>query len=306
MDKAILLKEIILRLIYSEIFEHPLTFNELEQRIKAPSEDLSQALTQLTETELIHFKNGYYFIFEEGNKINRRTSGNEEAERMMPKAQRVGKKIFRFPYVEGVGISGSLSKGVLHDDGDFDYFIITKPNRLWVARTLLILYKKVFLFNSRKHFCVNYFIDTQNLEIEEKNPFTATEIATLIPVAGNVMDSFFEKNIWIANYLRENKKETHFSEVNKPAITRFIVFLTKGKFGEWTDQRFMHLTLKRWERKFGAFDNSTFDLTMKSRKYVSKHHPNNFQQKVLSRMDELLAAYRAEHTDALKKLAIEL
>ena len=306
MDEKTLLKEIILRLIYSEVFQHPLTIDEIEQRVSASSDRISQALKQLTSSSLIYRNNGYYFLFEEGDKIINRSSGNEKAKRMMPKAQRVGMKIFKFPYVEGVGISGSLSKGVLHSDGDFDYFIITQPNRLWVARTLLILYKKVFLFNSRKYFCVNYFIDTKNLEIEEKNPFTATEIATLIPIAGNVMDTFFKENNWINDYLLENNKKTHFTEVKKPAFTRFIVFLTKGKFGEWTDKVFMRLTLKRWERKFGTFDPSTFDLAMKSRKYVSKHHPNNFQQKVLTRMKDLQKKYRSDNVEKLKALDIEL
>jgi len=306
MDEQNIQKELLLRLIYSEVFQHPLTSYELELLVDCTPTQLKHALDELGKNGLVQQKDDHYYIFEEGEKITKRISGNKEAKKMMPKAQQVGRKIFRFPYVEGVGISGSLSKGVLHSDGDFDYFIITQPNRLWVARTLLILYKKIFLFNSRKHFCVNYFIDSQNLEIEEKNPFTATEISTLIPIAGNVMDHFFEQNAWIDSYLRKNEKQVHFDKLKKPAVTRAITFIMKGKFGEFMDRRFMRITLKRWERKFGTFEPTEFELAMKSRKYVSKHHPNNFQDKVLNRLEELTADFKNANAERLNNLGIEL
>ena len=68
------------------------------------------------------------------------------AKEIMPKALKTSNFIAKFPYIECVSLSGALSKGYYDDDdGDFDFFIITKPNRLWIARTLLILYKKIFL-----------------------------------------------------------------------------------------------------------------------------------------------------------------
>ena len=67
------------------------------------------------------------------------------AKNIYQKALTVSRLISKFPYVEGVGISGSLSKGYYDDDGDIDFFIITSPKRLWIARTFLILYKKLFL-----------------------------------------------------------------------------------------------------------------------------------------------------------------
>ncbi len=306
MDQRNLLRGIIQRLLYSEVFQHPLKLEELTGLIAADEKTIQENLELLCSTQLVQQEDGYYYVFDSGTKINRRKSGNDKAQLMMPKAHRIGRKIYRFPYVKGVGISGSLSKGVLHADGDFDYFIITQPNRLWVARTLLILYKKVFLLNSRKHFCVNYFIDTENLEIEEKNPFTATEITTLIPVAGEVMGDFFNANAWTRDYLRKNDKITAFDTVNKPLLSKTITYTLNGKLGEWADQKFMRMTLKRWERKFGSLESDTFDLTMKSRKYISKHHPNNFQRRVLDSLNELKQKYAQLHQEELANLGIEL
>ena len=85
-----------------------------------------------------------------------------------------------FPFVRGVFLSGSISKGFMSESDDIDYFIITAPGRLWLTRTLLILFKKIFLFNSFRNFCLNYFIDSENLYIPEHNRYTATEIVFLI------------------------------------------------------------------------------------------------------------------------------
>ncbi|MFN0037448.1 MAG: nucleotidyltransferase domain-containing protein, partial [Saprospiraceae bacterium] len=60
--------------------------------------------------------------------------------------------------------------------------------------------------------------------------------------------------------------------------------------GGWLDQKAMRLTVGFWKRKFRDLDGSTFDLALKSRRGVSKHHPLHFQQKVLARFEENLRA----------------
>lgn len=306
MNNADLKQQLLLRLIYGEVFAHPLSLIELCALVRGTETEIAAALSSLEGLGLIQHTDNYYFIFDLKNKLERRKTGNAKAETLLPKAWKVGRKIYRFPYVEAVGISGSLSKGVLHEDGDFDFFIITQPNRLWVARTLLILYKKLFLLNSRKHFCVNYFIDTDHLEIEEKNAFTATEIATLLPVAGDAMHAFFTQNKWIENHGRLNERSIHFPKVSKPLMSRMVTGVLNGRFGEWADQMCMRATLRRWKSKFNGFEAETFELTMRSRRYISKHHPNNFQNKVLTRLEDIRQEYVLKHQAILQQEGIQL
>src|SRR4029453_17664939 len=114
----------------------------------------------LCNNGLVHGRDGYFAVAPPGPMIGRRREQEERAASRMNKARRMSRFIGSFPFVRGVMLSGSIDKGVLDEDGDIDYFIITSPGRLWVARTLLILYKKIFLLNSRRDFCVNYFVDT--------------------------------------------------------------------------------------------------------------------------------------------------
>lgn len=299
-------QRILKQLLYSEVFDHPLNEQEIALYTSSSELDLKTALDFLVKEQLILKSEDYYFLFESSTKIAKRIRGEQKANSLRSKAFKVGAFIQRFPFVEGVAISGSLSKGILHDDGDFDFFIITKKNRLWIARTLLVLYKKVFLLNSRKYFCVNYFIDDSSLEISEQNRFTATEIVTLIPIAGEIFPAFYTSNSWTKRFFDTHHQEVAIPNQQKSRFSKSIMWLFKGSFGEKMDLWCMRMTLKRWQKKFNDFDHEKFDLTLKSRRYVSKHHPNDFQTKVLSKYDELTQKFVIQHTATLKKAEIDL
>ncbi len=302
---------ILQQLLYSEVFAHPLTLEELMRFSKVEEavsrEQFQTVLASMEADDLVSCEGQYISVSASKEKIAQREIAAERANALFDKAVRVGTFIHKFPFVKGVGISGSLSKGILHSDGDFDFFIITHPERVWVARTLLILYKKLFLLNSRKYFCVNYFIDSDHLEIEEKNRFTAVEVATLIPVAGAVFDDFYAQNAWVASYFPQGvRTEFETRTPKRPIASRSIQSLMNKRFGDWCDKKAMAITFKRWKKKFGEFDREKFDLTMKTRRYVSKHHPNDFQNKVLQRYENLIREYSKKHAEMLKKHDIQL
>lgn len=297
---------ILRQLAYSEVFNHPLTTTELANFCGMPSKEMQFHLEQLAEERLINREDDFWFLTPRDNKIDRRKAASEQAQKHLKKAHQVGRLINRFPYVRGVAISGSLSKGVLYNDSDFDFFIITDADRLWIARTILILYKKLFLLNSRKYFCVNYFIDTNHLEIEEQNIFTATELFTLLPISGDVFQTFYSNNDWVQRHFPGYESEKQVDQVQKRWLSKTIMYTLKGTLGEQLDTWCLKQTLRRWKRKFNDFDHPKFELTMKSRRYVSKHHPNDFQTKVLRTFAQILTQYTSENEVKLRELNIEL
>ena len=176
----------------------------------------------------------------------------------------------------------------MYDGGDIDYFIITAPKRLWICRTLLVLFKKVFLLNSKKYFCVNYFVDEDNLEIIDKNMFTATEVSYLLPVFNEeLILQLKQKNNWTKEYF------PHFTHPLKLNINasknkkwKGIESLFSEKMGDLLDLWLMKITFKRWQKKFKHFNSSKFELTMRTNRGISKHHPQDFQNKVLGEWNQ--------------------
>jgi len=261
-------------------------------------EDLEIELKLLESRNVIKNINDFIIYNDTDSIVKRRLQGNQHAEKVLPKAIKKGQFIAKFPYVESVSLSGGLSKGYYDDDGDFDFFIITKSRRLWIARTLLILYKKMFLLNNKKYFCVNYFISSTHLEIDEKNIFTATELTTLIPVAGKKnFQKFTDNNTWSNTYLPNiniNKPED-IKDIKKPFITKSLEFILNTKLGDISEAFFRKLTLNKWKTKFTTLSKSELEIAMKSTTDVSKHHPQNFQKKVIQALNKKYLEVKVQH-----------
>ena len=287
-------------LLYFSLFRYPLT----KEEIFAFSGCNNQEGTKLQLKELVNDKvvyniNGFYSLENDASIIQRRLEGNKGAKKIFVKADRMSRLISKFPFVEGVGISGALSKGFFDKDGDIDFFIITSPGRLWIARTLLILYKKIFLLNSKKYFCVNYFVSENALEIQEKNVFTATELVTLIPMYGNgSFHKFYDTNDWahsrFPNQIFGNGLDT-LKPIQKSRFIRYIEKMLGSKLGDHLDSFFLKMTYTKWKVKFKDLNRDHFDVAMKSTKDISKHHPQNFQQKVISRLNEKYMEYEKKY-----------
>lgn len=246
-------------------------------------------MTDLIATNIIANKKEFYFLVSNNESIIQKRLANEQrAIKAERKVKRYSKIISSFPFVEAVCISGSYSKGVLDVEGDIDYFIITKPDRLWLCRTLLILFKKTVLFNSKKYFCVNYFIDENTLEIPDKNSYTATEVVTLIPVNNiKLFTDFVNANSWVSGQFpnhKEERKSAYFDN-KKPGFTMLFEKILSGKMGTRLDNYFLKLTVKTWNKRFPDFNSVDFELNMRSKKTASKHHPQGFQLKILNEVD---------------------
>ncbi|HCI58614.1 MAG TPA: nucleotidyltransferase [Bacteroidetes bacterium] len=272
-------------LAYFKIFEHPLKLREIAALCNISVQETEQNLSFLIEDEMIFDFEQYYSTSRNVAQYSGLRKVKEaEAEKYFIKLKKYAKLLATFPFVRGIAVSGSLSKGVMNPDGDIDYFIITKPGRLWICRTLMILFKKLFLFNSKRYFCVNYFVDENNLQIRDKNIFTATEFVHLIPVFEHscILNVFLFQNNWVHKYYPNlpDWNRNYLVQCNIKLKNAFEFLLKTSVFNP-LEKLCHHITLYYWRKKFPNFKKEKFHLTMRSTKGISKHHPSDFQTKVL-------------------------
>lgn len=294
--KVLILKS----LCYFDIFNHPLKSEELFRLCgsKSDGSEFEHALQELLKSSSCFEFENYYSINSSVQKLVQERKKKEKlAQAYIQKLPFYAKIIKSFPFVKAVSISGSLSKGVMYEKGDIDYFIITQKNRLWICRSLLILFKKVFLLNSRKYFCINYFVDEDNIEITDQNIFTAVEVNHLIPVYNAALvQKMKSKNAWIQDYFPGYTPQSFFpSFEGNGFVKRMLESLFVGKFAERLDLFLMKITFKRWTRKFKNFDREKLELTMRSNRGISKHHPSDYQTKVLSAYQERIEKLNIEN-----------
>lgn len=293
------LQEHVLRtLLYYDIFRYPLNADEIYRFLGIGDVDRSaidSCLASLKDRRMIYQFGDFFSLNANSALIERRIKGNIAAGKFLVIARRKAKLISKFPFVRGVLASGSLSKGYIDEKSDIDFFIITHPGRLWIARTLLVAYKRIFLFNSHKHFCVNYFVDEKHLEIEEKNLFTATELATVLPLHGSTeYEKLQQCNPWLKDFF-PNFQPRSTAEVpvaSLPWGKRFLEKFLNVFFGESLERFCQERTLARWRRHYGkSYSATDFDIAFKSKSYASKNHPSNFQRTVIETYEEKLKSF---------------
>lgn len=294
---------VIKTLLYYDIFNYPLTSSEVHRycSISESESDINQALTDLVHEGHVFRFDHLYSLHNDPDSITRRLAGNHTASEMLPVAQRQARLIAKFPFVRAVMASGSLSKGYMDNDSDLDFFIVTEPGKLWIARTLLVLYKRLFLGNSHKRFCVNYFVDEAHLTIEEKNLFTATELATVIPlVSYSTYTDLHANNSWLKKFFPNYQVRTSETEV---ALKRGFVTGAMEKLlsplAVPLDRLGMWMTFNRWRRLYKNYPQDDFEIAFKTKKHVSKVHPRHFQKSVLERYHDKLVQFRLATGTAL-------
>ena len=276
-------------LLYYEIFDHPLTLEELFYlfpRNSLTKPEFTDRLRGLTANGSLSLFDGYYTLPSlPPGSVELREKREKLAVRRMRIARLMSQMIRRFPFVRGVFLSGDLSKGVAHEESDIDYVIVTNSRRLWVCRTLLVLFKKTILFNSKKYFCLNYFVAEDNLLLEARNYYTATEIAHLKPLYNVEMFlRYMNANSWIKGFF-PNYKVFALSDNETGSGNSFIRWILEIPFKwGWIDSldSFLMKMMKRvWARRYPHFDAAAREKLFRCTPTESCAYAGNFSEKIL-------------------------
>jgi hypothetical protein len=288
-------KDILATLTYFNLFEYPLKKGEIFIFLghTGDMDEFEDALDNLVNESAIFKIGDFYSLDDDYTLAERRNKGNERASALLKKAERAAAIISAFPYVKGVAVSGSLSKHYADENADIDFFIITAANRLWIARTLLHIFKKfTFLFNMQELFCMNYFIDEAEPGIQEINIYTATEIATIMPLRGNgIFDHFFKVNNWTKSFFPNKFMYVPSPKEIKKTWFKFITEkILDNRVGNSMDNYLMRLTEKSWNSKtrMNKKNSKGMVLSMHIGKHFSKPSPDVFQKRLLQRYEKSL------------------
>lgn len=277
-------------LSYFHIFRHALYVGEIHSflRIKIERAELEVVLEYLVSNGKVYCSQSLYTLEDTQSIFLKRLHGSEKAEQKMKTAYNSAQIISAFPFVKCICVSGSLSKGYADEKSDIDFFIVTAHKRLWICRTLLHVFKKLtFLVGKQHSFCMNYFIDEGRQELDEKNLFTATEVATLIPMYNiDAYRSFMQENESLLSSFFPNKDLQALREnktVKRGLLRPLSEWLLNHMWPQRVNEFLMYLTDVKWRRKWQKrnFPMEEYDIAMKTRWYVSKQHPLNYQKKVL-------------------------
>lgn len=195
------LEEAILKtLAYSDIFDYPLTLDELHKYLvtSATKEEIKNCIEN---TNQIGFTENYFYLMGRDEIVRTRKQRELKSIKTFKRAMFYGKVIGKFPFVKMVALTGSLAMLNLSNEIDMDFMLITKPKRLWLARALAVTFGRLIrLLGDR--ICINLLISENALHWKNHDLYSAREICQMIPLSGfEVYYDFRVANSWTQEIL---------------------------------------------------------------------------------------------------------
>lgn len=207
-------KAITKTLIYSDIFNFPLTEDELwyflktdnkvaKKHFKAVITRIPQTLSRIDE---------YYFLKGKETNVKQREKQKTSNEQKILHAKKITRILSYVPTIMFIGISGSVAAGNASKDADIDLFIIVRRDTLWSSRLLLLLMLGLLglrrtktMKKAKNKFCINMILDEHNVSFakDRQDIYTAHEIAQMKPLFDRekTYARFLSANTWIRLFM---------------------------------------------------------------------------------------------------------
>lgn len=273
-------------LIYYDLLDRPLTALEIFRYLPAEKNhqpsffELKKALKQNVWLKKIsETRQGLYYLKNREKLIGQRETKLKTSQIKWKKLKQSAKILSFIPFLRLVAVSGSLTLNNAKPSSDFDLLIITKTNRLWSARILImtvlsIIAKRRHQDRTKDKFCLNCYLTENHLKIEKRakarNLHSAQEygrIILLLEKKRNLYRQFLEKNFWLKNFLSNypwpaspdasqggpNQHTAKIISISPAAekISDLFEKLLSGGFGDWLEEKLGRWQSRRIKNKIG-------------------------------------------------------
>lgn len=190
---------------YADIFDYPLTFEELHRYLigrMVPPDQLHAVMSggdfARNHISRVH---GFYTLPGRENIVRIRKQRAKFSAHQWSRANSYGQLIAGLPYVRMVAVTGALAMDNARPGDDIDYLIVTAPGRLWLCRAIIIGLVR-WADKRGERICPNYFLSERGLVFMQHSLYTAHELVQMIPLAGQrVYKRIRQLNTWALGFL---------------------------------------------------------------------------------------------------------
>lgn len=287
-------KAILKTLLYSDIFDFPLTIDEITKNLisKTPISKTEISETLKTMEDRVIGRKGFYCIRGRARIIDERLSRMKNVARKMKIAVWVSKILSFIPTISFIGVSGRLSHLDAYADDDIDLIIITRKNSLWVTRLILLMALEALNVRRKKtektaknKICPNLLLDETALSWQraKRDVYTAHEILNILPLynKNNTYEQLLKANKWVkdfyANYFLGKPTVFPVTRPRKYLTIKIMSILLTAPFIELISRKFSSIYMR------SAITNEVIS------KNFAAFHPQDVRPNVLALYNEKLA-----------------
>jgi hypothetical protein len=213
-------KAILRTLAYADVFDYPLTKEEIWRWLISSGKLKTQNLklkTIVQNSKLIQKKNGFYSLKGRKGIVAFRKQRKQYSASKLKFAEKIAGILRLIPWVRLVGVTGALAMNNADKEDDIDLLIITARNKLWLTRLFSVFLIELTGRRRRPEdkkvkdkICLNMFLDESHLAIPEKERdlFSAHEVCQMKPifVKEDTYSRFLQENSWVKKFLPNQTK----------------------------------------------------------------------------------------------------
>lgn len=254
------IEEAILRtVLYADVFSFPMTRREIHHFLiaDAPVSFESVERTLAASTLLAHalITDGVCFACAGREALfAQRQTRDDVSAGLWREALTHGRWLARIPFVRMVGLTGALAmRNAAHERDDVDYILVTRDQRVWIARAFAILLVRL----ARRRgvtLCPNYVLSMSVLAQNKRDLFIAHEVAQMVPLHGlELYHTMRAANAWSADYL-PNASGAFYVEPEQTVggVWRVLKAALEWLLGGALGSRLEQWEYQRKQRRFAA------------------------------------------------------
>lgn len=261
-------------IIYFDIFDYPLTINEIYTYLYTGGMDVTPFSSQEIDDifisseklkKIITTQSGFYFLKNREEIVKIRLDRYNIADKKFKIAKRAIWVLKFLPFIKMIAVCNNLAYQNAKSESDIDFFIITAKNRIYLVRFCVSVLLGLFRFrgeNKTDRICLSFYttednMDFSNLPIAAEDIYLNFWLATLWPsyVRENFYEKFLEKNVWLKKYL------PHFTpikigyryRIDDNPYNRFVYqakeFLLKGILGNFLEKITKEIQFKKMSQR---------------------------------------------------------
>lgn len=192
-------------LAYADLFDYPLTLEQVvrfQVGTQYDHAEIASCLRQMVGASGEASNSGaLYCLRGRETTFQVRRQREQVSARIWRRARLWARIVARTPFVRMVAVTGALSMNNIVGKPDIDLLVLTQPGRVWICRRLLILQVRLArLFGD--DLCPNYILSSQHLELDQRDFFTAHELAQMVPLYGQTLyREMLAHNGWSRRFL---------------------------------------------------------------------------------------------------------
>ena len=171
--------------VYGDLFDFPLTFEEIVRFLPGVSAPPAQVAASLDDprlsSALLTRADGFYCLRGREHLGGIRRERQERSAAHWQRARGVGRVLSRTPFVRLVAVTGAVAVSNCADGADVDLLVITAPARVWLTRGFVVLLSRAL---PAPALCPNYVLAESRLALRDRDFYAARELAQMVPLYG--------------------------------------------------------------------------------------------------------------------------